>query len=229
MTFEPLSENTAISSTVNSSNTIQIETSPIVDNLFNSSNSGSDDRVFNIDHKKLNNYNFSEVQNCNISNTILIPNFKDILNNSSTSICDKLCYWILQYKISHNGVDSLLSILRSEGIKVPKDVRTLMKTPKTKEITNITNGSYIYLGLQNMLLPLLKINNANIHITDKELKVGINIDGPPIARSSKSQLWPILISILNCNSIISENVIPIGIYHGYKKPHSIEEYLNPIY
>jgi len=74
-----------------------------------------------------------------------------------------------------------------------------MNTPKIKEITNITNGSYIYLGLQNMLLLLLKINNANIHITDKELKVGINIDGLPIARSSKSQLWPILIYILNCN------------------------------
>jgi len=213
MTFELLPQNTAIPSTVISSNTIQVETPPIVNNLF--SISGSD--------------NFSEVQNCIniISDTLLIPNCKETLNNSSTNICDKLSYWILQYKISHNGVDSLLSILRSEGIKVPKDVQTLMKTPKTKEITNITNGSYIHLGLQNMLLLLLKINNSNIHITDKELKIRININGLPIARSSKSQLWPILISILNCNNLLSKNVIPIGIFHGYKKPHSIEEYLNP--
>lgn len=106
---------------------------------------------------------------------------KETLNNSSTNICDKLSHWILQYKVSHNGVDSLLSILRSGGIRVPKDVRTFMNTPKTKEIISITNGSYSHLGFQNMLLPLLKINNANIYIADKELKVGINIDGLPEA------------------------------------------------
>ncbi|XP_060878980.1 uncharacterized protein LOC132951218 [Metopolophium dirhodum] len=226
MTFELLPQNTAIPSTVISSNMSQVDSSSIVNNLFSSCSSGSDS-AFNIHQEKVNNYNFSEIQNCNISDTLLTPNFKETFNNSRTNICDKLRYWILQYKVSHNGVDSLLSILRSEGIKVPKDVRTLMNTPKTKEITNITNGSYIHLGLKNMLLPLLKINNANIHITNKELEVGINIDGLPIARSSKSQLWPILISILNCNNLLSKIVIPIGIFHGYKKPHSIEEYLNP--
>ncbi|KAF0692280.1 Uncharacterized protein FWK35_00034882, partial [Aphis craccivora] len=119
------------------------------------------------------------MQNCNISDNLLNPNFKENLNNSSTSIiCDKLRHWILQYKISHYGVYSLLGILRSEGIKVPKDE---------------------------------------------------NIDGLPITKSSKSQLWPILISVLNFNRILSENVIPIGIIHGYKKPCSIEEYLNSFY
>jgi hypothetical protein len=196
MTFKLLPQNTAIPSTVISSNMTQVESLSIVNNLFSSCNSGSD-IAFNIHQEKVNNYNFPEIQNCNISDT---PNFKETLNNSSTNLCDKLRYWILQYKVSHSGVDSLLSILRSEGINVPKDVRTLMNTPKTKEITNITNESYIHLGFQNVLLPLLKINNANIHITDNELKVGINIDGLPISRSSKSQLWPILISILNCNS-----------------------------
>jgi len=102
-----------------------------------------------------------------------------------------------------------------------------MNTPKNKEIINVSNGSYIHLGLKNMLVPLLEINNFNKHnISDNILKIGINIDGLPIAKSSKSQLWPILVSILNFKELLN-NVLPIGIFHGFKKPHSIEEFLKP--
>ncbi|KAF0732197.1 DUF4806 domain-containing protein [Aphis craccivora] len=107
--FEILPQNKTIPLAINSSDTIQVETLPIINNV-------------------------SSSNDCD-----------------SSSICDKLRQWILQHKISHNGVNSLLGILISEGIKVPKDVRTLMNTPKTKEFTNITNGSYIHLGLQNMI------------------------------------------------------------------------------
>lgn len=171
--------------------------------------------------------NFSEVQNLNIFNNLLISNYKKIINVDNKSIlCDKLRYWILQFKLSYNAINALLTILRSEGIDIPKDVHTLMNTPKIKEITSITNSSYIHLGLKNMLLPFLEANNANIHVTNNILNMGINIDGLPISRSSKSQLWPILISILNFKKL-SNNVIPIGIFHGYKKPHFIEEFFNP--
>lgn len=101
-----------------------------------------------------------------------------------------------------------------------------MKTPKTHTIVNITNGAYIHLGIENMLLPILKIYNANLYIHNHILKIGINIDGLPISKSSKSQLWPILISVLNFKELI-DNVFPIGIYHGEKKPNSIEEFMNP--
>lgn len=42
----------------------------------------------------------------------------------SLNIKDKLRNWIIHYKVSHNSGNSLLSILRSEGIEVPKDIRT---------------------------------------------------------------------------------------------------------
>jgi len=116
--------------------------------------------------------------------------------------------------------------MKSEGLKVPNDIRTLMKTPKTHNIVNITNGSYIHLGIENMLLPILNKNNANIYVPYHVLKIGINIDGLPISKSSKSQLWPILISVLNFKELIN-NVVAVGIYHGDKKPNSIEEFMNP--
>lgn len=142
------------------------------------------------------------------------------------SICDKLRFWVVKYNVSHNCCNSLLQIIKSEGLKVPKDIRTLMKTPKSHNIFNLSNGSYIHLGIENMLVPILKKYNAPLNNPSHILKIGINIDGLPISRSSKSQLWPILISILNFKELIN-NVIPIGIYHGEKKPNSIEEYMNP--
>lgn len=57
-------------------------------------------------------------------------------------------------------------------------------------------------------------------------KKGINIDGLTISDSSKSQLWPIFISILNSKELVNK-VIPIGICHGCHKPDSLEQFLNP--
>lgn len=73
-----------------------------------------------------------------------------------------------------------------------------------------------------MLLPLLTkyINYIDFSNT---LKLGININGLPISRSSKSQLWSILISVINCSKI-SNIVLPIGIFHGTKKPINIETF-----
>jgi len=44
--------------------------------------------------------------------------------------------------------------------------------------------------------------------------------------SSKSQICPVLISILNFKEL-KEN-IPIGIFHGFRKSLSIELFLNPL-
>lgn len=147
----------------------------------------------------------------------------NFLNNN---LSNKLQSWIIEYKVAHNCGNSLLSILKTEGLNVPKDVRTLLKTPKVHNIENLSHGSYIHLGLEQIITPILKKYNANDNIPDHILKIGINIDGLPISSSSKSQLWPILISILNFREL-PNNVIPIGIFHGTKKPNTIEEFMNP--
>lgn len=80
-----------------------------------------------------------------------------------------------------------------------------MKTPKNHEIVENSGGSYIHLGLRNMLIPYLIKQNAQLYIPSRILNIGINIDGLPIAKSSKSQLWPILISILNFKELPNNN------------------------
>ncbi|EZA49249.1 hypothetical protein X777_12489 [Ooceraea biroi] len=58
-------------------------------------------------------------------------------------------------------------------------------------------------------------------IKNNIIYINVNIDGLPIAKSSKSQLWPILAQI------VSENSVPflVGVYHGYKKPTTVKNFL----
>jgi len=38
--------------------------------------------------------------------------------------------------------------MKSEGLDIPTDVRTLMKTPHTQQIINMCGGSYIHFGIK---------------------------------------------------------------------------------
>ncbi|CAI6369321.1 unnamed protein product [Macrosiphum euphorbiae] len=172
--------------------------------------------------------NFSNVDSSKVSdsNNIISNNLNDNYSVDENPLKQKLQQWISDYHVSHNCVNSLLSILRSEGLKLPKDARTLLKTPKAHEhsIISIHPGSYIHLGVEFMLT---KILTANLGFIEQNtlIQLGFNIDGFPLTSSSKSSFWPILLSFVNIPQLFSI-VIPVGIYHGkYKKPSSSHEFL----
>jgi len=102
--------------------------------------------------------------NCNVHSDIdSDDNFSKTIE--PFNIEDKHRSWVLKFKVSHNSANSILRIIKSAGINVRKDIRTLMKTPITHVISNIGQGSYIHLGLENMILPILKKYNASILLT----------------------------------------------------------------
>ncbi|KAL4153807.1 hypothetical protein QTP88_001640 [Uroleucon formosanum] len=110
------------------------------------------------------------------------------IKNNKQILTNKLRFIISKYHVSHYFVNGLLTILREEELDVPKDVRTLLRTPKshTHNILNINPETYIQLGVR------------------------CNIDSLPISRSSKACFWPILVSFVNCNIYnLSKIVIPI--------------------
>jgi len=154
-------------------------------------------------------------------------------NNNNNIQCDnvsnfenKIQKWVLQYNVSRNCVNDLLGILRSEGFELPKDVRTLMKTPKKHDVIDLDPGKYIHFGLEKMLIHLLTYFQNNISNL-VEINIDFNIDGLPLAKSSKQQFWPILCSVLNLPKI-SDSVFAVGIYYDtHCKQSSIEEFLNP--
>lgn len=113
--------------------------------------------------------------------------------------------------------------MRSENLLVPKDCRKLLKTLLLCiDIVNMPPGAYIHLGIEKGIFEKI---HQNIQLIDnlEILPLTINIDGLPLSKSSKSQFWPILMSIDLLE--ISEPFI-VGIYHGFKKPESIINFLD---
>lgn len=63
-------------------------------------------------------------------------------------------------------------------------------------------------------------NNNCCTFTGNIIMVDIGVDGVPLAKASKSRLWPILGNIYPYNTIFL-----IGVYHGYKKPVCANEFV----
>jgi len=55
----------------------------------------------------------------------------------------------------------------------------------------------------------------------KDIKIAIGIDGLPLAKSSNSQLWPILAFIVD----ETKTVFPVGVYHGNAKPKDSNDFM----
>uniref|UniRef100_A0A1Y1LS05 Uncharacterized protein n=1 Tax=Photinus pyralis TaxID=7054 RepID=A0A1Y1LS05_PHOPY len=76
------------------------------------------------------------------------------------SLSDELRSWVIEENITQAAVSRLLSILRKQGHNLPKDCRTLMKTPRTNYeneiVKNFENGQYFHYGLAKALYSTLR-------------------------------------------------------------------------
>ncbi|KYN02771.1 hypothetical protein ALC62_06406 [Cyphomyrmex costatus] len=144
-----------------------------------------------------------------------------IEEEKNITLKEKLHAWATEYNIAQRSLTALLHILNEEGHdELPHDARTLMNTPKETIIRECGTGHYFHYGLETALQQQLKyftnINNI------ENIEININIDGLPLAKSSQSQLWPILGQM--CNIGITEPFL-IGAYHGYTKPANAQDLL----
>ena len=109
----------------------------------------------------------------------------------------------------------MLGILRNYGLNLPRDARTLLKTPVRIPSQGKCGGDYVYFGISNDIKSVLSENNS----TNELLELSVNIDRVPLFHSSSEQLWPILGSLENSGIFI------IALYYGKHKPDNVEEYL----
>lgn len=134
------------------------------------------------------------------------------------TLTEKLRRWSIEGNMTHTNLKRLLSIL-NEGyvcttLQLPKDPRTLLKTPKDICIKNIEGGQYWHHGFTETLINLLK----DFLLVPDTIHVSFNFDGLPLFNSAKKEFWPIL-------GNLEGNIITIGIYYGTGKPKRLEEYL----
>lgn len=155
---------------------------------------------------------------CEINSNVSDDDEEDGLSERMTNFRSELRKWCILFAVSRDCMDALLSILFGIGLLVPKSTKTLLKTTAHQlKPKDMPPGRFINFGIENMLT---KINHPSLRDAD-EIVVTVSSDGVPLYKSSKTQLIPMTINILGVKNMPQ---IPIGIYHGVKKP-SLKEYL----
>ena len=142
---------------------------------------------------------------------------EDFSYDEDLTFKEDLTAWINHYRPSREAINDLLKILLKRGLSVPKDARTLLKSPREVNVVSKCGGTYFYLGIKASILEALQ----HINQCEDDLFLDINIDGVPLTKSSNSQLWPILGSINN-----SDFVFVIAVFHSFSKPSCVNDYLN---
>lgn len=132
-----------------------------------------------------------------------------------------LARWKHEFNVNNNAVNSLLRYLQSTVFPfLPKDSRTLLQTPTSRDVISIDPGTYVHIGMQTALDIIL--NNVPEDVCT--IFFDINIDGLPISRSSTSGFWLILGKVYN---LPNQPIFVIGVYHGYNKPANFSDFLRP--
>lgn len=141
----------------------------------------------------------------------------------SLTLWEKVAVWALRNYTNRKSINEILSIFISEGHDLPKDARTLLgRSRRVSNIVSCGSGDYLHYGLERSLTDIMKQQVLETPV-EKNIVIDINIDGLPLSKSSKSQLWPILGRVL---SPFQSQVFFVGSYHGYEKPSScIDDYL----
>jgi hypothetical protein len=135
---------------------------------------------------------------------------------AGSSFQSGLAKWVVDSHTTREHCNSLLSLLRNEGLDLPKDQRTLIKTPRSVTVYEKCGGQYLYFGLKKALHAVFC---GNLTRADR-LNVQINVDGIPIYKSNSTQFWPILCSVNNSPPML------VALFLGKHKPSSLDDYLS---
>ncbi|XP_076242314.1 uncharacterized protein LOC143184162, partial [Calliopsis andreniformis] len=132
-----------------------------------------------------------------------------------------LSNWALENNITHKAINELLRIFLSYMPKclLPKDARTLLKTPRTINCTKIQGGDYLHFGVGQILNSYVEMY-VQANVSREHIDLSFNIDGLPLSRASSNSFWPILVA-----DNIFKRIEMVGIYYGHKKPQSSNEFL----
>lgn len=153
----------------------------------------------------------------NVVNSSICTNLKE--KSIEEQFIANLVEWSLKYNISHIALNDLSRILQFHIPGLPCDARTLLGTCRTFISKVVEPGEYYHFGIENCIKNLVCYSHEYFKSVEI-IELVINIDGLPLAKSSGSQVYPILCRLKDQN-----HVDMIGIYHGYEKPKEANNYL----
>jgi hypothetical protein len=150
---------------------------------------------------------------------ILPERNSEIANANNFDLTCFLRDWSLSNNVTLSATSQLLKGLRVVHPDLPKDARTLLKTPRNVGVSEMGVGEYIFLGVTEMILKHAK---DELDTVKPNLSLNFNVDGIPLFDASRTEFWPILCSIEGLESI---DPFAVAIYCGVGKP-PIKEFFN---
>lgn len=190
-------------------------------------NSDSDLSVDNRHNLEVNSESDLLVQNrhelkVNLESDVLLENIFVKTENNKLEFCTKLRKWAIDDNVPQSTLGNLLQILRAEPVfnYLPKDPRTLLKTPTTTDVENIGSGLFHYFGIFKTLDSIFTKYNPEITLVN-DISLAANIDGLPLFKSTASSFWPILCSVKSIPDL-KNIVFMVALYYGSTKPPANE-------
>lgn len=152
------------------------------------------------------------------------PDRHDHLIVGVNSFKDQLAALLTDNNMSHVQGNNILALLRSHHCfsYLPKDVRTLLCTPKNPvKLFHVEPGEYLHLGFELALMNCLRSTSCSL--IPCNLQVDFNTDGATLDNSGNIVIWPIQCRIANIPNTKPEVV---GIYRGSCKPSSADQFFS---
>lgn len=140
----------------------------------------------------------------------------------NTTLELEIALWAIRNNISHLALNDLLKNLKKfpQLNHLPKDARTLLKTPPTAIVKDIKCGVYHHFAIYREIEHLIK----HYETIPNTLFLMVGIDGLPLTKNPPSELWPILGYFSNIESQ-KPHIFIIGSYFGKMKPENSNEFL----
>lgn len=137
------------------------------------------------------------------------------------NVIDKIRQWaLINPPLPHTRLEQLMDILREQYSDLPKSAKTFLGTNTTEhKIENFgKDGEFAYFGIRTNLE---KCINIKLHETN-DIKLLFNVDGVPLFKSSRKQLWPILCQVFSHHNYYKPFVV--AIYCGNSKPSDVDRF-----
>lgn len=150
-----------------SNDSVQVnEISNFQNNSYNSDTESVHSKLSN----ELNNFSINVESTNSVDN---FPSFKSWLQE-----------WAIKNNITHVALNELISRIKPQFPDLPRNARSLLRTPRKINVDDVAPGHYYHLGLRNCIETLLtRHSSKNMEL----IEVNINIDGLP-QKFNKSSL-----------------------------------------
>ena len=141
------------------------------------------------------------------------------------SLAEELLKFMILFNCSRSMMSYLLTILLKHGVDVPSSVYKLKKHHKKQSpiltVTRTDKGNFAYLSILDNILYSIKRGILHLKKSFTKLKIQICIDGMPVFKSSRLQIWPILLRIIpfpNEYDLHNAFPLPVAVFSGLAKP-----------